>query len=117
MGQVKLGFFIFLVVVAGLIMFFNLATLGLPGSCLFAVGDQLPTLVLGRLSSDSYESIDFFIGFLWPPFVPVAYWLSRRITFPQWASLIDRIRPLFFVVLTYVWLVFLSLALRLSAPW
>ena len=117
MGSAKLGFW-FVSAIAIMLMVINLGTLGLPGYYAFEVGSQLPMLIFGTLSSDNYELISFLMGFIWPPFIPVAYWLATRIGVPQWAaSFVQVFRVLVFFVLIYIWLALLSAAFQLSAPW
>jgi hypothetical protein len=114
MGPAKLGFW-FVSVIAILLMVINLPTLGLPGYYEFLVGSQLPMCFLDRLNGDFYQDIAVNLGLIWPPFIPVAYWLASRIAVPKWmTSFAQLFRVFVFFGLIYIWLVLLCTAFQIS---
>ena len=96
----------------------NVPLVGIPGIPVFIVGDQLAMLFLGRLHGDNYWPIGLYMGFAWPPGIPVSYAVASSLNVPKsWSSYPSVFRTLVLLGLLYAWIAILSTAFHLLAPW
>jgi len=92
----------------------NTPLMGLHGVLVFIVGDQLAMALFGKLHGDNYWPIGIYMGFLWPPGIPISYIVAARISIPNLWSLFPVLcRVLIFIFLLSVWIVVLSTAFHL----
>lgn len=104
--------------IAVILMAVNTPLVGIHGILLFIAGDQLAMQLLGKLHGDYYWPIGLYIGFLWPPGVPISYVIATRINIPKvWGTLPGLFRAFIFIGLLYVWTAILSTTLHLLALW
>jgi hypothetical protein len=103
--------------IAVILMVANLLLLGLPGILIFTVGDLLGMMkLLGELHGDSTLPTVFYVGFLWPPAIPIFFMVARRINVPKiWRKNPVLFRMVIFLILLYLWAFVLSTAFHLRA--
>ena len=96
----------------------NIPLVGILGVLVFIAGDQLAMLFLGERHGDNYWPIGLYMGFLWPPGIPISYVVAAQLTIPKaWSSHPGLLRATMFIGLLYAWIAVLSTAFHLLAPW